>query len=82
MEARFPVAKSGGRPSSTSTHQVNNAILFLTKTELPRRMLPRDLLSWRTVYWYFFEWKSNRSLHRINGYERHSGEKLGHFNRK
>ncbi|MBA2116839.1 IS5 family transposase ISAcma20 [Planctomycetes bacterium FF15] len=67
----IPAAKPGGRPRSTSIREVLNAILYLTKSGCQWRMLPRDFPSWKTVYWYFTEWKNDGTLQRIHDSLRH-----------
>lgn len=49
----IPQAKHRGRPRTTDTRQVVNAILYLVKTGCQWRNLPKDFPPWRTVYEYF-----------------------------
>ena len=62
----IPTAKSGGRPRTTDTRQVMNAILYITVTGAQWRMLPREYPPWQTVYSYFRTWMKNRTWERIH----------------
>jgi putative transposase len=51
----FPTSKRG-RPRKWELWQIINAILYVTRSGCPWRMLPKDLPPWQTVYGYFWRW--------------------------
>ena len=53
----IPPAKSGGRPRTTDTREILNAIFYVLKSGCQWRMLPKDFPSWGTVYYYFRKWE-------------------------
>jgi putative transposase len=52
----IPSARHGGRPRTTNTREVVNAILYLVNTGCPWRYLPLEFPPWHTVYDYFRRW--------------------------
>ncbi len=54
----LPAAGTGGRPRTTDTRAVLNAIFYLLRTGCQWRLLPRDFPAWGTVYYYFRSWKN------------------------
>lgn len=55
----IPPPKPGGRPRTTDTREVVNAIFYLLKAGCSWRMLPHDLPDWEKVYAYFAAWKKD-----------------------
>lgn len=40
-----------------SLHKIMNALLYIAKSGIQWRMLPKDFAPWETVYYYFRKWK-------------------------
>jgi putative transposase len=55
--AYFPPCKMG-RPRKWKMWQIINAILYVNRTGCQWRMLPVSFPPWRTVYGYYWRWKS------------------------
>lgn len=53
----LPAARPGGRPRSTDTRAVVNAIFYLLRTGCQWRLLPSEFPAWGTVYYYFRTWE-------------------------
>lgn len=66
IEPLLPEAKWGGRPRTTDTRRVVDAILYLVKSGCQWRMLPDSFPSWQTVYWYFKNWRKDGTLRKIH----------------
>ncbi|MBI2812486.1 MAG: IS5 family transposase [Candidatus Melainabacteria bacterium] len=62
----IPPPKPGGRPRTTDTREVVNAIFYLLKSGCSWRMLPHDLPDWEKVYYYFAAWKKDGTWKRIH----------------
>jgi transposase len=56
----------GGRPRTTSTRDVLDAIFYLLKTGCQWRYLPKDFPPKSTVWRYFDEWRHNGTLEAIH----------------
>jgi putative transposase len=54
----LPSARPGGRPRTTDTCAVVNAIFYLLRTGCQWRLLPGEFPAWGTVYHYFRTWKN------------------------
>jgi len=52
----IPSARSGGRPRTTDTRKVINAVLYVVNTGCAWRYLPKEYPPWKTVYDYFRSW--------------------------
>ena len=65
VEPLIPVYP-GGRPRTTSTRDVLDAILYLLRTGCQWRYLPVDLPPRSTVWRYFDEWRHNGTLEAIH----------------
>jgi transposase len=61
----IPAPKPGGRPAKYPRREIVNALLYITRSGCPWRMLPKDLPPWRIVYWYFMIWKKDGTLDRL-----------------
>lgn len=68
IEPFIPTPKYGGRPRTTNTREVFNAIMYLLRSGCQWRMLPINFPPWKTVYRYFSEW---RDAGVITGIQRH-----------
>jgi transposase len=62
----LPVAKSGGRPSTTDMRSVINAIFYMLAESCQWRALPHDFPAWQTVYTYFHNWKRDGTWLKIH----------------
>jgi len=56
----------GGRPRTTSTRYVLDAILYLLRTGCPWRYLPKEFPPKSTTWRYFNEWRHNGTLEAIH----------------
>jgi putative transposase len=54
-----PEAKPGGRPEEYPKREILNGIFYLLRSGCSWRMLPHDLPPWRTVYYYFWQWRKD-----------------------
>jgi putative transposase len=54
-----PEAKPGGRPEAYPKREILNGIFYLLRSGCSWRMLPHDLPPWRTVYYYFWQWRKD-----------------------
>ena len=54
-----PEATPGGRPEAYPKREILNGIFSLLRTGCSWRMLPHDLPPWRTVYYYFWQWRKD-----------------------
>jgi len=62
----IPPAKPGGRPRKLDMRQVINAILYVVVAGIQWRMLPREYPKWKSVYYYFSEWRDDGTWQRIH----------------
>lgn len=62
----IPAAKPGGHPRTLDIRQVINAILYLTVGGIQWRMLPKEYPKWKSVYWYFSQWRDDGTWQRIH----------------
>ena len=53
----IPPAKVGGRPRTVDVREIVNAIFYVLASGCAWRLLPHDLPSWPTVYYYFRCWR-------------------------
>ena len=65
IEPLIPPPKPGGRPRSVDVREVLNAILYLTRTGCPWRMLPHEFPPWGTVHYYARRWRLDGTWDRI-----------------
>lgn len=62
----IPPAKPGGRPRDVDIREIVNAIIYLLRTGCSWEMLPHDLPSKSTVYYYFAQWRDTQLFEQIN----------------
>lgn len=62
----FPVPKPTGRPRENDFRLVVDGILYITKTGVPWRYLPKEYGKWGTVYDYFRRWRKDGLWRRIH----------------
>ena len=72
-----PEATSGGRREEYPKHEILNGMFSLLRSGCSWRMLPHDLLPWRTVYYYFWQWRKDGTWQRIHDLY-NAPQKLGH----
>ena len=53
----LPEPRAGGRPRTTTLHEVMNAILYIGSTGCQWRALPKDFPPMTTVQGYFYDWR-------------------------
>ena len=63
---RLPERKRLGRPPKTEMRSIVNALLYMVRTACPWRLLPKDFPPPSTVQHYFYAWRDNGVLERIN----------------
>ena len=63
---RLPERKRLGRPPTTALRSVVNALLYMVRTACPWRLLPKEFPPVSTVQHYFYAWRDNGVLERIN----------------
>ena len=64
--ALLPPRKRLGRPRTTAMREVVNAILYMARTGCQWRMLPQDFPPKSAVQEYFYAWRADGTLNRIN----------------
>lgn len=62
----LPTPKRLGRPRKTDLRAVVDAIFYIAATGCQWRMLPKDFPHYSTVQNYFYDWRDNGLLARIN----------------
>ena len=66
ISPRLPEAKILGRPRGTELREVINALFYIARTGCQWKLLPSDLPHYSTVQYYFYSWRDNGILERIN----------------
>jgi putative transposase len=66
LKAFIPPAKFGGRHRELDMREVLNAILYVTVSGIPWRLMPHDLPNWSSVYGYFRDWRNTGVWQRIH----------------
>ncbi len=66
IEPFMPSRRSTGRPRTTSLRDVWDAIQYMASTGCQWSMIPNDFPPPSTVQRYFYDWRDNGLLHRIN----------------
>ena len=62
----LPAEAQTGRPRTHDWRKILNSIFYLLQSGCSRRMLPRDLPSWKTVHHYFRLWRKDGTWERLN----------------
>ncbi|MCX7841367.1 MAG: IS5 family transposase, partial [Anaerolineae bacterium] len=65
LQPLLPSSKRGA-PRRVNLREVINALRYLARTGCQWRMLPHDLPSWETVYYYFSQWRDDGTWERLN----------------
>jgi len=66
IERVVPAPKPGGQPAKDDRRGIVDALLYITSTGCQWRMMPKDLLPCRIVYWFFMRWKMDGIFDRLN----------------
>ena len=66
IQPYVPEAKPGGRREEYLKREILNGIFYLLRSGCSWRMLPHDLPPWRTVYFYFWQWRKDGTWQRIH----------------
>jgi len=66
IEPRLPASRRLGRPRKTALLSVVNALFYIARTGCQWRMLPGDFPHYSTVQRYFYAWRDDGTLQRIN----------------
>jgi transposase len=66
IEPQLPAPHRLGRPRQTALSAVVNALFYIARTGCQWRMLPGDFPHYSTVQRYFYAWRNDGTLERIN----------------
>ena len=66
MEPRLPARSGLGRPAKWSRRTIMNGMLYVLRSGLPWRMLPKDFPPVSTVQRYFYAWRDSGLWNTIN----------------
>ena len=66
IHPHLPAAKSLGRPRTVELMSVVNALFYIARTGCQWRLLPREFPHYSTVQRYFYGWRDDGTLERIN----------------
>ena len=66
ISAHLPPRKRFGRPPKTALRSIVDALLYMARTGCQWRLLPREFPPFTTVQNYFYAWRDNGILGRIN----------------
>src|SRR5262245_3748761 len=59
-------SQTGGRPATYARREIVNAIFYGVRTGGSWRLLPHDLPPWRSVFYYFWQWRKAGSWAQIH----------------
>jgi transposase len=66
IQPHLPAAKALGRPRKVALMSVVNALFYIARTGCQWRLLPREFPHYSTVQRYFYGWRDDGTLERIN----------------
>lgn len=66
IEPNIPPSNRMGRPRKWPMREIMNALLYIASTGCQWRMLPKDFPPFSTVQKYFYWWRDDRLLEKIN----------------
>ncbi len=66
IEPFMPLPNRIGRPRKTDLREVVNALLYIASTGCQWRFLPKEFPPFSTVQKYFYRWRDERLLEKIN----------------
>jgi putative transposase len=58
LEPLVPAPRPGGRPAKYPRREIVKAIFYLLRTGCSWRLLPHDFPPWRSVFYYFWQWRT------------------------
>ena len=66
LEPELSVRHTRGRPPKWSLRAIVDALFYLLRAGCPWRMLPKDFPPMTTVQYYFYRWRDNGTLEKLN----------------
>ena len=66
LEPLIPPPKPGGHPRTVNLREVVNGIFYVLRGGIPWRFLPKGFPPWQTVYYYFWVWRREGVVERMN----------------
>jgi len=66
LQPHLPPPKRRGKKRTVALREILDAIFYLLRSGCAWRMLPHDLPSWQTVYYYFRQWVKDGTWAKIN----------------
>jgi putative transposase len=66
LEPLIPPPKPGGHPRTVNLREVVNGIFYVLRGGIPWRFLSKDFPPWQTVYYYFWVWRREGVVERMN----------------
>ena len=55
----LPEPAHTGRPRELELRRIVNAILYLVRSGIQWRMMPREYPKWQSIYYYFQKWRKD-----------------------
>jgi putative transposase len=66
LEPLIPPPKPGGHLRTVDMREVVNGMLYVLRGGIPWRFLPKEFPPWQTVYYYFWVWRREGVVERMN----------------
>ena len=66
LEPLIPAPKPGGRPPKWSRRLILDGIFYVVRSGCQWRLLPREFPPWRTVHYYFRQFRLDGTWERLN----------------
>jgi putative transposase len=66
LELLLPQRSAMGRPPKYTYREIVNGMLYVLRGGISWRMMPHDLPPWRSVYWYFMQWRDKGVFEQLN----------------
>lgn len=66
LELLLPQRSTRGRPAKYTYREIVNGMLYVLRGGISWRMMPSDLPPWRSVYWYFMQWRDQGLFEQLN----------------
>lgn len=66
LEPLLPQRSTRGRPPKYTYREIVNGMLYVLRGGISWRMMPSDLPPWRSVYWYFMQWRDQGVFEQLN----------------
>jgi putative transposase len=64
--ATDPITQTRGHPRTVNPREVVNGMFYVLRGGIPWRSLPKEFPPWQTVYYYFWVWRREGVLERMN----------------